>query len=132
MLYIQTDANGRPSRWASSDFAGAAHTAPSNVDLQAIYFKSSEMRYLPEAPDDFYLWDLSSESWVPDEEAAWEALRIERNRTLAASDWTQVPDAPVDQAAWAAYRQQLRDLPSTTTDPFNVQWPQSPTETQKD
>ena len=59
--------------------------------------------------------------------AAWQALKTERNLALQASDWTQVPDAPVDQAAWAAYRQALRDLPSSTTDPRNPVWPEPPT-----
>lgn len=40
-------------------------------------------------------------------------MRRERDRLLAASDWTQVADAPVDRAAWAAYRQALRDFPAT-------------------
>jgi len=40
-------------------------------------------------------------------------VRLWRNAELAATDWTQVADAPVDKAAWATYRQQLRDLPST-------------------
>lgn len=53
-------------------------------------------------------------------------FRIQRNRLLQASDWTQVPDAPVDQAAWATYRQQLRDLPENTDDPRDVVWPQKP------
>ena len=66
---------------------------------------------------------------VEDREFSLQRLRIDRDRLLQSSDWTQVPDAPVDQAAWAAYRQQLRDLPSTTTDPFNVQWPKSPSAT---
>ena len=39
-----------------------------------------------------------------------EAARMIRNLLLADSDWTQLPDAPVDAAAWAAYRQQLRDF----------------------
>jgi hypothetical protein len=60
------------------------------------------------------------------EAAAWEALRIERNRRLAASDWTQVADAPVDQAAWATYRQALRDMPGVTVDPQNPVWPAQP------
>ena len=30
---------------------------------------------------------------------------------LLASDWTQLADVPVDSAAWATYRQTLRDLP---------------------
>ena len=33
------------------------------------------------------------------------AARSERDILLSASDWTQVADAPVDQAAWATYRQ---------------------------
>ncbi len=44
-----------------------------------------------------------------------EQMRINRDRLLAASDWTQVADAPVDQQAWTAYRQQLRDFPATWT-----------------
>lgn len=57
---------------------------------------------------------------------AWFNLRAERHARLAASDWTQVPDAPVDQSAWAIYRQQLRDLPANTADPRQVVWPAIP------
>lgn len=57
---------------------------------------------------------------------AWALLRIERNMKLAACDWTQVSDAPVDQAAWAAYRQALRDLPASIDDPDDVIWPTPP------
>jgi len=39
-------------------------------------------------------------------------VRNWRNAQLAATDWTQVADAPVDASAWAAYRQALRDLPA--------------------
>lgn len=59
-------------------------------------------------------------------DAAWARLRQSRDRLLSKCDWTQVPDAPVDQAAWAAYRQALRDLPGNTDDPANVVWPSSP------
>lgn len=45
----------------------------------------------------------------------WEQIRNWRNAELKATDWTQVDDSPVDKAAWSAYRQALRDLPSTTT-----------------
>lgn len=39
----------------------------------------------------------------------------DRNKRLAASDWTQLPDIPatVNKAAWIVYRQALRDLPAT-------------------
>ena len=55
------------------------------------------------------------------------ALRQERDSLLAASDWTQLADAPVDQSAWAVYRQQLRDLPATASDAANPDWPDVPT-----
>jgi hypothetical protein len=42
----------------------------------------------------------------------WEQIKLWRNVQLASSDWTQLPDAPVDKEAWATYRQALRDLPA--------------------
>ena len=53
-------------------------------------------------------------------------VRDQRNKMLAASDWTQVPDAPVDRAAWADYRQALRDLSKQEGFPDQVVWPVPP------
>lgn len=53
-------------------------------------------------------------------------VRAERDRLLAESDWTQLADSPVDQVAWAAYRQALRDLPEAVADPAAVEWPAAP------
>lgn len=58
-------------------------------------------------------------------ETQWIIIRSERNNLLTASDWTQLPDAPVDAAAWATYRQALRDI-TTQADPFAIVWPESP------
>lgn len=52
--------------------------------------------------------------------------RAERDRLLAACDWTQLPDAQCDQTAWAAYRQALRDVPQQNGFPLNVIWPAKP------
>ena len=57
---------------------------------------------------------------------AWQNVRSERDRLLTASDWTQVADAPVDSAAWAVYRQQLRDIPQDFDSPDDVVWPAAP------
>ena len=57
------------------------------------------------------------------------AVRPERDRLLADSDWTQMLDCPLSQAqkdAWAVYRQSLRDLPLNITDPSNVIYPATP------
>ena len=73
-----------------------------------------------------WLWD--GENFTPpapDAEAQWAVVRIERNKLLAESDWTQLPDAPVDAAVWATYRQELRDI-TTQADPFAIIWPESP------
>jgi len=53
-------------------------------------------------------------------------VRSKRDGLLAESDWTQVADAPVDRAAWATYRQALRDVPSQADFPYNVTWPTEP------
>ncbi len=55
----------------------------------------------------------------------WGEVRTDRNKRLADCDWTQLPDAPVDTAAWAAYRQELRDI-TAQPDPFNIVWPIAP------
>jgi len=53
-------------------------------------------------------------------------MRSKRAALLTQSDWTQMPDAPVDQVAWREYRQALRDLPANTPDPRNIDWPEAP------
>ena len=70
-----------------------------------------------------------------DNEAAYKAakdteqaksLRQQRGEKLKDSDWTQVADAPVDQAAWAEYRQALRDITAQAGFPWTIDWPEQP------
>lgn len=56
--------------------------------------------------------------------AQWIVIRAERNKLLAESDWTQLPDASADAAAWATYRQALRDI-TTQANPFSIVWPEA-------
>jgi hypothetical protein len=53
-------------------------------------------------------------------------VRQDRNQRLAACDWTQLSDAPVDAEAWAAYRQELREITHQTGFPWAVVWPIQP------
>ena len=69
---------------------------------------------------------VSGDALVEYNDSLMDELRSTRNLMLKSSDWTQVPDAPVDQAAWATYRQALRDLPANTEDPSAPLWPTKP------
>lgn len=80
-------------------------------------------------PGEGYTFDGTQ--WVPPSAAEVSAqlaaqVRGERDRLLKASDWTQVADAPVDQSAWATYRQALRDIPQQAGFPETITWPQEP------
>ena len=52
--------------------------------------------------------------------------RSQRTRLLEECDWTQLQDAPVNQQAWANYRQQLRDISAQPGFPWDIDWPQKP------
>jgi len=65
------------------------------------------------------------EADIPDE-WRWERIRIHRDNLLKDSDWRMVEDAPWDKTAWATYRQTLRDLPESVTNPADIVFPNPP------
>ncbi len=74
----------------------------------------------------------TEDATAAEQEAAYKAqkdaeqaksVRETRNQKLKDTDWTQVADAPVDKAAWAAYRQALRDITAQAGFPWSVTWP---------
>ena len=70
---------------------------------------------------------LAMSSPPPQEGNAY--CRHVRDLVLAATDWTQAADSPLNEtqrAAWAAYRQALRDLPSVYSGEGPIPWPQEP------
>lgn len=81
------------------------------------------------------VYNSGTEQWEdgtdgPMSDAQWVAmLRLERDRRLVTSDWTQTADSPLSdskKAEWAAYRTALRDLPATATLGMVVDFPDSP------
>ena len=77
----------------------------------------------------------TEDATAAEQEAAYKAakdaeqaksVRQQRGEKLKDSDWTQVIDAPVDQAAWATYRQALRDITGQEGFPWTITWPEQP------
>ncbi len=106
-----------------SDYALVEYVAPPAFDpyTQRITQKPPEHRN----GQWFMVWQITS---IPEAEIAEMAdkVRKDRNQRLSESDWTQLSDAPVDKAAWAVYRQALRDISAQAGFPWEVTWPTKP------
>ena len=82
---------------------------------------------------DFYKLQADTFHWETNP-TQWQDLRDYRQIKLAQSDWTQVPDSPLDsttKTAWATYRTKLRDIPSNAGAPIQIpdaDWPLAPGE----
>lgn len=74
------------------------------------------------------------ESWLfrakqADYEKTSESARNRRDKSLLKTDWTQVKDVSLsefDIAAYAEYRQALRDIPQQSGFPYTIVWPKMP------
>lgn len=62
------------------------------------------------------------------DDSSWKNIKLKRDYLLKSTDWTVTSGSTVDQAAWVAYRQQLRDLPQTFAGVklSEVRWPEAP------
>lgn len=135
MIYtIYTAANGRISRTISTD---------ANIDLQLgvgeDYVAGSYnggLNYIdpdknvveiPSKPSPHHVFDYDSKQWVLSQPALALDVAMKRQKLLAASDWTQLPDVAIaNKAAWAAYRQELRDITTQAGYPTEITWPTPP------
>lgn len=87
------------------------------------YLEDGIIKTPPPPPSPFHVFDYVKKRYVID----MQLLRDHRNKLLAESDWTQLPDAPVtDKQAWQRYRQALRDLPNTISDDTPITIPEKP------
>lgn len=99
-------------------------------DFNIPAYISDDLKYIeaPARPSDHHQFDYAAKQWYDPRTAAteWPLVRAERDARLAACDWTQLPDVPLaTKAAWATYRQALRDL-TQQADPFHLTWPTPP------
>ena len=117
---IITDADAKPLHVIRSDGAVIPVTSD-NCDYQ---------RYL-RAEESLKTYETAYEYTF---KGKLEVIRAQRNRKLEESDKYTFPDFPIDDAEreeWLAYRQHLRDLPSTITEENidTFEWPARPDET---
>jgi len=70
--------------------------------------------------------DMDDETKAAKDAEQAKSMRDQRNQKLSDSDWTQLADSPENKAAWATYRQALRDIPTQAGFPWEVQWPTQP------
>jgi hypothetical protein len=76
------------------------------------------------AVDEKFTADIAAAKRNPDNQ--WAAIRAVRNAHLAATDWTQISDVPMQKdqyETWKVYRQKLRDIPQTYNNPVDVIFP---------
>lgn len=102
--------------------------APPNVDYTKKLFEGTPVRINGKLQRNWIVEPRSEEELSEMISGQWMILRKSRNILLKESDWTQLSDSPAVKETWAVYRQALRDITQTTTNPFDVIWPTPPEE----
>ena len=133
-----------PTQWDADNYCYARRLTPEQVEHFGVHKKQivtppyhdAATQHLEEGPalliggvwtQNYIVSDLSADESAAKVGAQWTVIRAERNRLLADCDWTQLPDVPVDAAAWATYRQALRDV-TNQANPFAIVWPERPSQ----
>lgn len=115
----------------SKDTGSILRSVTATEDVIAIQCGDGEEFYLncpPEATHIINGEPITIAPPPPTTDELFANIRGKRMTLLAACDWTQITDSPLSheqRAAWATYRQALRDLPATCdlSDPV---WPDAP------
>ena len=91
---------------SSAGYTGHYYEPEFDSQTQELSWDSENLQFVVTTFDDDY--------WM-------QVLRGRRNELLTACDWTMLPDSSLSDAQkdeWIAYRQALRDLPSTASKPL--------------
>lgn len=142
MYYYYTDGENGPL--VSKGFS--SERMAEGIDASGWYLRNGEPpeNYTTKASE-FDIWNTTTLQWEANpDQAALEAAQTaalaqrelqqlttevlkERKAKLVASDWTQLPDVPIStKTAWAAYRQELRDITTQAGYPTEITWPTPP------
>ena len=150
LFYVQADGDTfvrhihdvEPTRWDEDNYCRVANLTPEQLEQFGVhqlklvtppyYDPATQTREHGPAllvdgvwTQNYIVSQLDPEDAAKKAEAQWIVVRAERNKLIANTDWTQLPDAPLTNtqtAEWAFYRQGLRDI-TEQPDPFNIVWP---------
>lgn len=112
-------------RWAQENGTTFEEDIEARVTVEGVLKRYFVIGSEPEKPAPIEPPPLTE----PTQEEKEQAIRNERNLRLAYTDWTQLPDAPLtaeQKAAYAEYRQALRDVPEQAGFPDAIEWPEEP------
>lgn len=120
-----------PWDWPGGEVEGVTYALVVPTDVPQVPYTQNFQEGTPAPRDGRWYQSWAVTDATPEQIAARTdqrgvEVRADRNHRLSMCDWTQLPDAPTDTAAWAAYRQLLRDLPSQAGFPWEVVWPTPP------
>lgn len=99
------------------------------TDVENYYYLNNRFVRKPVKPGEHHDFNYETLNWELNLDKFWLLTRMERDKRIASSDWTQLPDVLksmtlAEQEAWTVYRQALRDI--TLQDPDNIIWPVAP------
>ena len=98
-----------------------------SVDDSKYYINNGLPVEIPEKSSPYADFDYATKQWVVNRALAIADISQKRQKLLASSDWTQMPDVLLaTKTAWATYRQALRDIPKQSGYPTNIIWPTPP------
>lgn len=122
-----------PWDWAGGVIEGVEYARVRPVDVPQVPHTQNFIEGLPALIDGVWTQTWLVTEATPEQIAdrldeKGRMVRAGRNARLAACDWTQLPDAPVDALVWATYRQALRDVSAQLGFPWVVEWPSTPDE----
>lgn len=107
------------NRLASDSESIVTDNLPADFSPLEYYVEDGTVKPCGPPPTVYHEFDYKTKAWVEDEDSTRATLlamlRFERDRMLADTDWTQIPDAPITEdkrAEWREYRQELRDMPA--------------------
>lgn len=98
-----------------------------SFDDTRYYIDNGSPVEIPEKPSPYADFDYTTKQWVVNTPMVVFNVLEKRKKLLAGTDWTQMPDVTLaNKAAWATYRQELRDITTQAGYPTEITWPTPP------